>query len=172
MKAIKTDFKKERFMFAKQRFLPILFIIPALLFLGGSCKAKEHSPGHQGHDMHDDHGSDNQAGLQSGPLVAHEPDPLPSTKPVETKHVCMANDKYMGVDQIPVLVEGKTYYGCCAGCASKIKENQGNVRFSKDPLTGETVDKATAYIVATTDSNKALYFKSEKTYRRYLKPSR
>jgi YHS domain-containing protein len=112
------------------------------------------------------------AGFQIGISSAQEPSRISSMKPVQTKHVCMANDKYMGVDQIPVSVEGKTYYGCCAGCAASIKENRRNVRFSKDPLTGETVDKATAYIVAIEGSTKVLYFKSGKTYRRYLRQSR
>lgn len=87
----------------------------------------------------------------------------------ESNKVCMVTDKYMGSEQIPVSVEGKAYYGCCAGCASKLKENQNNVRFSKDPLTGEEVDKATAYIVHITDgSNNVFYFKSKKTYQQYV----
>lgn len=90
-------------------------------------------------------------------------------KQAETNKVCMVTNKYMGVEQIPVLVEGKTYYGCCAGCASKLKENQDNVRFSKDPLTGEKIDKAAAFIVVVIDnSNDVWYFKSEDTYQKYL----
>lgn len=105
----------------------------------------------------------------SSVLMAHEPEQSPLSKPVEAKHVCMMNDKYMGVDQIPVLVEGKTYYGCCAGCAAALKDNRNNVRSSKDPLTGESVDKASAYIVVLADgTNQALYFKSQKTYQQFL----
>lgn len=93
-----------------------------------------------------------------------------ATKAVESKKVCMVNDKFMGIDQIPVIADKKTYYGCCQNCVDKIQSNQNNVRFAKDPLTGERVDKADAYIVMLTDgSNKALYFKSEKNYQKYLK---
>ena len=34
--------------------------------------------------------------------------------------VCFVNNKFMGIDQIPVEVEGKTYYGCCQDCVAKI----------------------------------------------------
>lgn len=36
-------------------------LVFVLLLLGASCKGGgEHPPGHEGHDMHDDHGPDNQ----------------------------------------------------------------------------------------------------------------
>ena len=34
--------------------------------------------------------------------------------------VCMVNDRYMGVEQIPVQVEGRTYYGCCEMCKTRL----------------------------------------------------
>ena len=37
---------------------------------------------------------------------------------IERSQVCFINDRYMGKPQIPVSVEGKTYYGCCQGCAA------------------------------------------------------
>ncbi len=59
--------------------------------------------------------------LQSGSLMAHESHNLPAMKPVESGQVCMVTNKYMGVEQIPVSVEGKTYYGCCQDCSAKLK---------------------------------------------------
>lgn len=93
-----------------------------------------------------------------------------TTQAVESKKVCMVNDKFMGIDQIPIKVGKKIYYGCCQNCVDKLQSNQNNVRFAKDPLTGEQVDKVDAYIVMLTDgSNKVLYFQSEQNYQEYLK---
>ena len=35
---------------------------------------------------------------------------------VENEKVCMVNDRFMGVKQIPIEVQGITYYGCCQNC--------------------------------------------------------
>jgi len=89
---------------------------------------------------------------------------------LKSSYVCYVNDRYMGSEQIPVAVNGKTYYGCCGGCVEKLKKNLGNVRFAKDPLTGAKVDKATAFIVMKPHANGAvLYFESEDNYNKYSK---
>jgi len=83
--------------------------------------------------------------------------------------VCFVNNKYMGIDQIPVDFEGKTYYGCCEDCVGKLK-NIRETRYAKDPLTGAEVDKALAYIViAPQGNNDVLYFESEENYKKYTK---
>jgi YHS domain-containing protein len=83
--------------------------------------------------------------------------------------VCFVNNKFMGINQIPVEFEGKTYYGCCQDCVAKIK-TQREVRYAKDPLTGAEVDKALAYIVISPQGNNdVLYFESEQNYLIYLK---
>lgn len=83
--------------------------------------------------------------------------------------VCFVNNKFMGIDQIPVEVEGKTYYGCCKDCVGKLK-NIREIRYSIDPLTGKEVDKALAYIVLDPKGNQdVLYFESEQNYLNYLK---
>ena len=77
----------------------------------------------------------------------------------------MVNDQFMGKPQIPVQVEGRTYFGCCAMCKEKL-EKQTAARTAQAPVTGEPVDKASAVIVK--DANgKVLYFASEETLRRY-----
>jgi len=97
------------------------------------------------------------------------------SKPAKTAHlkssyVCYVNNQFMGSEQIPVAVDGKTYYGCCGGCVDKLKKNLGNVRYAKDPYTGKMVDKATAYIVLKPHANGAvLYFDSESNYKKYLR---
>lgn len=79
--------------------------------------------------------------------------------------VCMVNDQHMGVAQIPVQVEGKTYYGCCQMCEAKLKQNE-QVRLGKDPVTQNAVDKATA-VLAMDAKGKVLYFESEESMRSY-----
>lgn len=77
----------------------------------------------------------------------------------------MINDQFMGRAQIPVVVGGRTYYGCCPACKDKL-ENQPAARTALDPVTGEQVDKAGAVIVQD-PAGKVLYFASEDTLRRY-----
>lgn len=90
------------------------------------------------------------------------------TAQLKSSYVCYVNDRFMGSEQIPVAVDGKTYYGCCGGCVEKLKKNLANVRFAKDPLTGANVDKATAFIVLKPHANGAvLYFESEENYKKY-----
>ena len=48
---------------------------------------------------------------------------LPAGMARVTDHseVCMVNDMYMGRPQIPVQVEGRTYFGCCPDCKMKLE---------------------------------------------------
>lgn len=87
---------------------------------------------------------------------------------LKTSFVCMMNNKYFGTEQIPVPVSGKTYYGCCAGCAATLQANTNNIRYARDPFSGEEVDKAEAFIALKSPATKeVLYFKSEENYKRY-----
>ena len=92
---------------------------------------------------------------------------LPSglTRVTDSSLVCMVNDQYMGRPQIPTVVEGRTYYGCCAMCKEKL-EKQPEARIARDPVSGEEVDKSKA-VIAQDSTGKALYFASEDTLRRY-----
>lgn len=89
---------------------------------------------------------------------------------VPTHYVCMVNDQFFGKDQIPVEVEGRTYYGCCAGCEKTIRENAG-IRVAIDPVSGRIVDKATATIGALPDGG-VYYFENEKNMKRYRTAAR
>jgi YHS domain-containing protein len=86
-------------------------------------------------------------------------------KRVETKKVCMVNNQVFEKDQIPVNVEGKTYYGCCEMCKERLAKDAA-ARTGVDPVTGKPVDKATAVIAAMPDG-KVLYFESQETYEKY-----
>jgi YHS domain-containing protein len=78
---------------------------------------------------------------------------------VEPKTVCMINEHAMGKDQIPVEVEGKTYYGCCEMCKKALAADAAK-RVAVDPVSGKEVDKATAVIGAQEDG-RVFYFESE-----------
>ena len=88
----------------------------------------------------------------------------PLTK-VEPKTVCMINEQAMGKDQIPVDVEGKTYYGCCEMCKKALADNAAK-RVATDPVSGRQVDKATAVIAAQEDG-RVFYFESDASLARY-----
>lgn len=79
--------------------------------------------------------------------------------------VCMVNDKVLGRPQLPVIVSGKTYYGCCAGCVGRLNTDR-KARVAADPVTGRDVDKSEAVILEGV-RGEALYFESEDTARRY-----
>ncbi len=83
--------------------------------------------------------------------------------------VCMVNNAYMGgKKQFPVEFENKMYYGCCEMCVKTI-QNQREVRYATDPVTGEEVDKSKAFIALKPGSanGDVLYFASEENYSKY-----
>ncbi|MBN8577906.1 MAG: hypothetical protein J0L66_13260 [Cytophagales bacterium] len=94
--------------------------------------------------------------------------PVPGTA-VDHKLVCMVNNTYMGVDQIPVVVLDKTYYGCCPKCVRDLNTDE-SVRSAVDPYSHVPVDKARAFITVSPDkSGSILYFESEQNAKNYLK---
>lgn len=84
---------------------------------------------------------------------------------VDLKYVCMITDQEFAREQIPVELEGKTYYGCCEMCKAKIKNNPQS-REATDPVSGNNVDKAEAVIGAAPDG-KVFYFESEENLTQY-----
>jgi YHS domain-containing protein len=105
--------------------------------------------------------------LAAGYAAAGDEAAKPVLKRVETKKVCMVNNQLFDKDQIPIEVQGKTYYGCCEMCKERLAKDAA-ARTAVDPLTGKKVDKATAVIAAQPDG-KVLYFESEKTLAEYQK---
>jgi YHS domain-containing protein len=86
---------------------------------------------------------------------------------VQAKRVCMVNDTVFPKDQIPVTVDGKTYFGCCEMCKGRLGQDAA-IRQATDPVSGKPVDKASAVIGARPDGS-VLYFESEKTLAAYQK---
>jgi YHS domain-containing protein len=79
--------------------------------------------------------------------------------------VCMVNDQFMGRPQIPIDVDGKTYFGCCEMCKAKLG-NDPKTRTATDPVTGNPVDKASA-VIGRNGGGQILYFENERNLAAY-----
>ena len=75
----------------------------------------------------------------------------------------MLSNRYLGErPHVPVEVDGKTYYGCCANCAARLAQ-QAEAREARDAWTGHTIDKGSA-IRARDTQNRVLYFENEQSF--------
>ena len=72
--------------------------------------------------------------------------------------VCMMQDTVMVKPGVPIVHDGKTYYGCCAMCADKLKKDPEKYTVATDLVSGRDVDKAGALIYDY--HGRALYFES------------
>jgi YHS domain-containing protein len=88
---------------------------------------------------------------------------------VEPSLVCMINDTLFETKQIPVEVDGKTYYGCCSGCEAALKSDPSS-RTAIDPVSGNEVNKATA-IIGADEKGKTYYFENEENLMSYTPPA-
>lgn len=86
-------------------------------------------------------------------------------KKVEPKTVCMINEQAMGKDQIPVEIDGKTYFGCCEMCKKALASDETK-RSAVDPVSQKKVDKAKAVIAAQEDG-KVFYFENDENLKKY-----
>lgn len=108
---------------------------------------------------------------QAATTQVAEPEPATVAGEVEQNLVCMVNNRFMGKDQIPVLVGEKTYYGCCQMCVGRLQNDEA-ARMAQDPLTGEAVDKSEAFIaIKPQTEDEVLYFKSRENLSRYQQES-
>jgi YHS domain-containing protein len=88
---------------------------------------------------------------------------------VEPSLVCMINNQFMDKPQIPVEVEGTTYYGCCEMCKTKLASDPAS-RSAIDPVSGATVDKAHA-VIGKNGANAVFYFENEQNLAAYVEPN-
>jgi len=75
------------------------------------------------------------------------------------EYVCMMQDMVLTKPGIAIEYEGKTYYGCCDMCKDKIKNQPQKYTRATDAVSGNQVDKATAFIYGL--DGDAYYFTSE-----------
>jgi YHS domain-containing protein len=104
----------------------------------------------------------NDKPAKPGMSMGDSPSPQPSgklTKVDSPKRVCMVTNKAFPDDQIPVEVEGKTYYGCCEMCKGRLTSD-AKLRTAVDPVSQKTVDKADA-VIAADSKGKVFYFEND-----------
>ena len=89
----------------------------------------------------------------------------PALKKVEPQFVCMVNNAVFDKPQIPVEVSGKTYYGCCSMCKERLAKDT-SVRMATDPVSGKSVDKASA-VIGEDAAGAVYYFESEANLKAY-----
>lgn len=109
-------------------------------------------------------GADACTGDACGSDAADQPAQAAALRRVASDQVCMRTNRFLARPQRSVEVEGRAYFGCCAGCTKQLGEKAA-VRTAKDPVTGEAVDKASAVIAARPDGT-VVYFASEETFER------
>jgi YHS domain-containing protein len=132
---------------AKHVAMKVAFLLPLSLVLGlSACESSSST-------------------AATAPVVQPAQLPAGLERVADPSQVCMVNDQYMGKPQIPIAVEGRTYYGCCPMCKDRLA-NQPTSRVGKDPVTGNDVDKSVALMVKDA-SGKILYFENEDSLRRY-----
>ncbi len=102
------------------------------------------------------------------PVATIEAPAAAFTKIADRSTVCMVNDRDMGAPQIPVLVEGRTYYGCCKMCEKRLRED-ASVRSATDPVSHQKVDKAVA-MLARDSSGNVFYFADETSLKKVVHP--
>jgi YHS domain-containing protein len=98
----------------------------------------------------------------SEPSAASKP---PAVTRVDPSLVCMVNNQFMGKAQIPVAVEGKTYFGCCEMCKSRLADDAES-RMATDPVSGARVDKAVA-VIGREASGSVVYFENASNLERF-----
>lgn len=91
-------------------------------------------------------------------------------KQVDSKYVCMITNKHFASEQMPVSVEGRTYYACCAMCKNQLRDDP-TTRTAVDPVSGNKVDKATA-VVGVDKAGNVYFFESTKNLNEFRVPAK
>ncbi len=99
--------------------------------------------------------------VRSGTAAGEERAPL---SVVDSEFVCMVNDASYDRPQVPVDVDGKTYFGCCEMCKARLADDPA-LRVAIDPVSGKEIDKAEA-IIASDAYDRVFYFESEETLKK------
>jgi YHS domain-containing protein len=97
--------------------------------------------------------------------LAQESAKTGSLERVDAKYVCFVTKHRFDKEQLPVAVEGKTYYGCCDMCKAKLKDDAAQ-RCDVDPVSGQKVDKTTA-VIGADSQGKVYFFENEENLKKY-----
>lgn len=74
-------------------------------------------------------------------------------------YVCMMQDNVQRQPGIEHMYQGKRYYLCCQGCVKGFEADPERYRYAIDPVSGDRVDKAEAWVYAY--NGHAYFFSSE-----------
>ena len=86
-------------------------------------------------------------------------------RPVEAKYTCMMNNAVYDKEQMAIEVEGKTYYGCCAMCKDMLQKDPSK-RSATDPVSGKSVDKASA-VIGADKQDRVYYFENNENFHKF-----
>jgi len=100
--------------------------------------------------------------LDTDPLLSRMAPPI---QRVESKKVCMITERVFVNDQIPVKVDGRTYYGCCEMCKTTLAQEEAK-RTAIDPVSKQQVDKALA-VIGADKKGRVYYFENEANLRAF-----
>ncbi|WP_339840982.1 hypothetical protein [uncultured Maribacter sp.] len=134
----------------------LILLLLSLLLLSCSNKKKEVAE------------SASQANVEASIKINEAMSSAQSYEIVPSEKVCMVNNRFMGVPQIPIEANGTTYYGCCENCVEKLQKNLDDVRFGSNPLNDSKVDKASAIIVQDKSSGSVFYFASQEDAQSFI----
>ncbi len=136
-----------------------LILASILITLSMPAMAEETMP----HDMMN-HGGHSMEGMNHNDNT--EQSVAKSVRQVEASKVCMVNDKAFAEDQTAIVVNDKTYYGCCSMCEARLTKDEA-IRSATDPISGKKVDKATA-IIGADEAGKVYYFENETNLHKHM----
>ncbi len=103
------------------------------------------------------------------PLLAQDAVKSGGVQRIDPRYTCFITKHRFDKPQLPVSVDGKTYYGCCDMCKAKLTKDPAT-RFDIDPVSGKKVDKATA-VVGADAGGKIYFFENEQDLESFRPPS-
>ncbi len=87
------------------------------------------------------------------------------TRVEDNRKICMVTNRAYDKPQIPVKVDGRTYYGCCDMCKSMLTKDASQRR-AVDPVSRKPVDKSKA-VIGVAANGGVFYFQNEKNLETY-----
>jgi YHS domain-containing protein len=82
------------------------------------------------------------------------------TKVEDRNKICMGTNTAFAKDQIPVEIEGRTYYACCNMCKTMLAKD-GTQRAAIDPVSRNSVDESLA-VIGVSSNGPVVYFENER----------
>jgi YHS domain-containing protein len=87
------------------------------------------------------------------------------TKVDDNSKICMVTNRAYDKPQVPVQVDGRTYYGCCEMCKGMLTKDASQ-RTAIDPVSKKPVDKSKA-VIGVGANGGVYYFQNEKDFETY-----